>query len=58
MKTKSAVSTKKQSVTLKDLKTRKNPKGGFTGSVSPANEAPGVQKVREAENRQSCSNQP
>ena len=28
MKTKTPVSTKKQPVTLKDLKTRKNPKGG------------------------------
>ena len=28
MKTKQSVSTKKQSVALKDLKTRKNPKGG------------------------------
>lgn len=30
MKTKPPVSTKKQSVALKDLKTRKNPKGGGT----------------------------
>ena len=29
MKTKEAVSTKKQRVALKDLKTKKNPKGGF-----------------------------
>jgi len=28
MKTKEAVSTKKQRVALKDLKTKKNPKGG------------------------------
>ncbi len=28
MKTKAALSTKKQSVTVKDLTTRKNPKGG------------------------------
>ena len=28
MKTKAPVSTKKQSVTVRDLKTRKNPKGG------------------------------
>ena len=30
MKTKQPISTKKQTVTLKDLKTRKNPKGGVT----------------------------
>jgi hypothetical protein len=30
MKTKTPVSTKKQSAALKDLKTRKNPKGGNT----------------------------
>lgn len=29
MKTKESAESKKQSVTLKDLKTRKNPKGGF-----------------------------
>jgi hypothetical protein len=33
MKTKTAVSTKKQSVALKDLKTRKNPKGGASDPV-------------------------
>ena len=35
MKTKTPVSTKKHSVTLKDLKTRKNPKGGAPCSPSP-----------------------
>ena len=36
MKTKQSVSTKKQSVALKDLKTRKNPKGGntYTGTTT------------------------
>lgn len=44
MKTKTAVSTKKQSVTVKDLKTRKNPKGGGantgTITVNPLNDPP------------------
>ena len=44
MKTKAAVSTRKQSVTVKDLKTRKNPKGGALGTVTitvtPANDPP------------------
>ena len=34
MKTKEAVSTKKQSVAVKDLKTKKNPKGGAPVTVS------------------------
>ena len=33
MKTKQAISTKKQSVVLKDLKTMKNPKGGASNPV-------------------------
>ena len=37
MKTKTAVSTKKQSVALKDLKTRKNPKGGAPIVTSRSN---------------------
>ena len=32
MKTKAAASTKKQNVTVNDLKERKNPKGGGVGS--------------------------
>jgi len=35
MKTKTPVSTKKHSVTLKDLTTKKNPKGGAPCSPSP-----------------------
>jgi hypothetical protein len=34
MKTKAPVSTKKQNVTVKDLKTKKNPKGGAPVTVS------------------------
>ena len=34
MKTKPAIGTKKQSVTVKDLKTRKNPKGGVAFQAS------------------------
>ncbi len=36
MKNKEAASTKKQSVTVKDLKARKNPKGGntYTGTTT------------------------
>jgi hypothetical protein len=35
MKTKQSDSNKKQSVVVKDLKAKKNPKGGFTiGSIS------------------------
>ncbi len=37
MKTKQAVSTKKQSVALKDLKTKKNPKGGAPINTSRSN---------------------
>jgi hypothetical protein len=33
MKSKQSVSTKKQPVTLKDLKTRKNPKGGAINQI-------------------------
>ena len=33
MKTKQSVSTKKQPVTLKDLKTNKNPKGGTSDPI-------------------------
>ena len=41
MKTKKAVSTKKQSVTVRDLKTRKNPKGGYVdGNPSGASALP------------------
>ena len=44
MKTKTPVSTKKQSVALKDLKTRKNPKGGVTVTitVTSSNDPPSV----------------
>ncbi len=34
MKNKESAKNKKQSVTLKDLKTRKNPKGGTNNSAS------------------------
>ena len=37
MKTKTPVSTKKQTVALKDLKTKKNPKGGAPISTSRSN---------------------
>jgi hypothetical protein len=41
MKTKTAVGTKKQSVTVKDLKTMKNPKGGYVdGNPSGASALP------------------
>jgi len=33
MKSKEPVSVKRQSVTVKDLKTRKNPKGGACGPI-------------------------
>ncbi|MDO8545387.1 MAG: hypothetical protein Q7S40_33515 [Opitutaceae bacterium] len=36
MKTKTPASTKKQSVTVKDLKTRKDPKGGSSGGKRKA----------------------
>ena len=36
MKTKAAVSNKKQTVTVKDLKTKKNPKGGSRMSANEA----------------------
>jgi hypothetical protein len=43
MKNKASVSTKKQSVTVKDLKSKKNPKGGVqTVSVSNHNPHPGI----------------
>jgi hypothetical protein len=43
MKTKAPVSTKKQSVTVKDLKTRKNPKGGTSINTSGRNiKHPGI----------------
>ena len=37
MKTKAPVSIKKQSVTVKDLKTRKNPKGGAAINIYRSN---------------------
>ena len=37
MKNKESVSTKKQSVTVRDLKTRKNPKGGAPIVTSRSN---------------------
>jgi hypothetical protein len=43
MKTKEPVSTKKQSVALKDLKSKKNPKGGAQNiSISNHNPHPGI----------------
>jgi hypothetical protein len=43
MKNKASVSTKKQSVTVKDLKTRKNPKGGSSINTSRSNiKHPGI----------------
>ena len=44
MKTKQPVSTKKQSVTLKDLTSKKNPKGGVTVTitVTSSNDPPSV----------------
>jgi len=42
MRTKAAVRTKKQAVTLKDLKTKKNPRGGvYLPKVVPPR-APGI----------------
>ena len=35
MKTKGAVSSKKQAIIVKDLKTRKNPKGGAPSATAP-----------------------
>ena len=45
MKTKTAVSTKKQSVALKDLKTRKNPKGGIISTSRSNIKHPGIDDV-------------
>ena len=43
MKTKASVSTKKQSAALKDLKSKKNPKGGAqVSSASNHNPHPGI----------------
>ena len=43
MKTKKAVSTKKQSVALKDLKTKKNPNGGAEiSAISNHKPPPGI----------------
>jgi hypothetical protein len=42
MKTKPAASIKKQSVTLKDLKTTKNPKGGAPIVTSRSNKKVGI----------------
>jgi hypothetical protein len=47
MKTKTAVSTKKQSVALKDLKTRKNPKGGaLLAKLGPSAGGPGSARLK------------
>jgi len=40
MKTKTAVSTKKQNATLKDLKIRKDPKGGYKLPTLPHEQPP------------------
>jgi hypothetical protein len=43
MKTKQSVSTKKQSVTVRDLKSKKNPKGGAqVSSASNHKPPPGI----------------
>ena len=43
MKNKESVSAKKQSVTVRDLKTKKNPKGGAPISTSRSNiKRPGI----------------
>jgi hypothetical protein len=42
MKTKTVVSTKQQSVALKDLKTKKNPKGGIISTSRSNIKHPGV----------------
>jgi hypothetical protein len=57
MKTKQSVSTKKQSVTVRDLKTRKNPKGGapVTVSFTTAQFLNGTTGVPALHNNASCS---
>ena len=57
MKTKASVSTKKQSVTVRDLKTRKNPKGGapVTVSFTTAQFLNGTTGVPALHNNASCS---